>query len=365
MIFHQLFDSESSTYTYLLGDEQSREAVLIDPVLELVERDLKLVGELGLKLVYVLDTHVHADHVTAAGAIRDRFAGAIRTGVGRGAGVECSDIPLDDGQILKMGRHEIRVIGTPGHTDSCMSFFIQPETGSAVVFTGDALLIRGTGRTDFQNGSSSTLFDSVTLKLFMLPDDTRVYPAHDYRGQTSSTIGAEKQHNPRLGKGRSREEFTKLMSELDLALPKKIHEAVPANMSCGKKDSKGKNMSQGVFLARTENGIPEITPEDLSSAMKTADWKSKGVRLVDVRRPDEYVGEFGHVDGAELVTLGPDLQTWIDNGNPKDEVVFICRSGGRSGQATEYAKQKGYDKAFNMRGGMIRWSELNLPAVKA
>ncbi len=359
MIFHQLFEQESSTYTYLLADERTREAILIDPVIETIDRDLKLVAELDLNLIYVLDTHVHADHVTAAGTIRERMQGKTKTAVSRRAGVACVDIGLEDGQTLKFGANEIRVLATPGHTDSCVSFYVAPSSSEAdgLVFTGDALLIRGTGRTDFQQGSSESLYDSVTGKLFALPDRTRVYPAHDYHGNTSSTIGTEKKHNPRLGDGKTKAEFKKLMSELNLAQPKKIHEALPANMSCGKRGS--------MFNVLTDGGVPEITPENLADAMKSADWKTSGVRLIDVRRPDEYNAEFGHINGAELITLGPDLQTAIDTGNTSEQIVFICRSGGRSGQAAEYALSKGFTKALNMRGGMMRWSELKLPSVKS
>lgn len=227
MIFHQLFEKESSTYTYLLADAKSKEAVIIDPVLDMLERDLKLVSELGLKLVYVLDTHIHADHVTAAGQIRAQVPG-VRTVVGRAAGVDCADFTLADGDELAFGRYKIKGIATPGHTNSCMSYFVE-----GMVFTGDALLIRGCGRTDFQSGSAETLFRSVREKLFSLPEETLVYPAHDYRGQTHSTIAMEKKHNPRLGLANNLEQFVKIMSELKLDLPKKIHEAVPANLGCG------------------------------------------------------------------------------------------------------------------------------------
>lgn len=360
MMFHQLFEQESSTYTYLLADEVSHEAVLIDPVYEMVDRDLKLVSELGLKLKFVLDTHVHADHVTAAGLIRERMKGVTQTAISASAGVACMDVGLSEGQKIEFGKYKIEVLATPGHTDSCLSFYISADTlgeSNGMVFTGDALLIRGTGRTDFQQGSSDRLYDSVTQKLFKLPDDTRVYPAHDYKGLSVSHIKEEKMHNPRIGGGKTKDQFKKIMSELNLSQPKKIHEALPANLSCGNRAS--------MFQARTENGIPEITPEDLNSAMSSPKWKTKPVRLIDVRRPDEYVGEFGHITGAELVTLGPDLQNVIDQGDPQEAIVLICRSGGRSGQATEYAKSKGYGQVFNMRGGMIRWTELKFPAEKS
>ncbi len=232
LLFYQLFEAESSTYTYLLGDSFSREAVLIDPVLETVERDLKLVDELGLQLVYVLDTHIHADHITGAGEIR-RLTGC-RTVVSSGTGVSCADMNLEDGDAIAFGTRQIEVITTPGHTNGCVSYFCEGR-----VFTGDALLIRGTGRTDFQGGSAIQLYDSITRKLFALPDDTLVYPAHDYRGQTHSTIGMEKRFNPRVA-GKSQAEFVKILSDLKLANPKKIHEAVPANLACGQRGLPGR-----------------------------------------------------------------------------------------------------------------------------
>lgn len=226
MIFHQMYEHDSSTYTYLLADSETKEAILIDPVLGMVDRDLKLIDDLGLKLLFVLDTHVHADHVTGAGEIRRR-TGA-KTGVSHRANVDCADITLKDGQELTFGRQTLRVLETPGHTDGCVSYYTK-----GMVFTGDALLIRGTGRTDFQQGSSATLYESITKKLFTLPSETKVYPGHDYHGHTSSSIEVEKRLNPRIGGGRTLEEFTEIMNNLKLALPKKIHEAVPANLACG------------------------------------------------------------------------------------------------------------------------------------
>ena len=224
MIFRQLFDHESSTYTYLLGDETTRRAALIDPVLEQVERDLSLLAELGLQLDVVLDTHVHADHVTAAGTLRTR-TGARTAGSANGA--PCVNLSLGHGQVLRVGAIAITALATPGHTDDALSYLVGDR-----VFTGDALLIRANGRTDFQNGDPGTLYDSITRVLFRLPDDTRVYPAHDYKGMTVSTIGEEKRFNPRVA-GKSRDEFITLMKELKLPPPKKIDIAVPANRACG------------------------------------------------------------------------------------------------------------------------------------
>lgn len=226
MLFRQLFDAESSTYSYLLADEASREAVLIDPVLEQVDRDLAVLSELGLKLVYVCDTHIHADHVTAAGELR-RLTGA-RTAVSARASVGAADVALRDGQEIRFGSHALRTLETPGHTESCLSFAI-----ADLVFTGDTLLIEGTGRTDFQQGSAGQLYESITKKLFTLPDETKVYPGHDYKGRSHSSIGAEKAKNPRVGGGKTKAEFIELMQNLKLAQPKKILEAVPANLGGG------------------------------------------------------------------------------------------------------------------------------------
>ncbi len=227
LLFYQLFDAESSTFTYLLGDEATREAVIIDAVAEQIDRDLQLIGELGLRLHYILDTHIHADHVTAAGELRRR-TGA-RTGVGQGAKVDCADMALQDGDELNFGNFQLSALATPGHTDSCMSFFCAGK-----VFTGDALLIRSTGRTDFQQGNASRLYQSVNQKLYALADSTLVYPAHDYKGHTHSTIGLEKQFNARIALGRSEMEFVEIMAALKLPNPKKMDSAVPANLGCGK-----------------------------------------------------------------------------------------------------------------------------------
>lgn len=226
-IFYQLFDHESFTYTYIIADPETKEAAIIDSVIEMIDRDLNLMNELGLKVKYVLDTHVHADHITAAGEIRVR-TGA-KSALCKEAHVDCVDITLMDGQELFLGNKKITAITTPGHTDSCMSFLFENK-----VFTGDALLIRGNGRTDFQQGSAEKLYDSIQQKLFTLPGETMVYPAHDYKGQTSSNIEMEKKYNPRVGAGHSKNEFVTTMSQLKLADPKKIHEALPANMACGK-----------------------------------------------------------------------------------------------------------------------------------
>ncbi len=349
IIFHQLFEAESSTYTYIIADQNTKEAAIIDPVIETVDRDLKLIQELGLNLIYVLDTHIHADHITAASEIRKRTKA--KTAVSADALVDCVDIPLTDNQELKLGNKKIKAIATPGHTNTCMTYVFEN-----MIFTGDALLIRGCGRTDFQQGSSEKLFQSVQEKLFKLPDDTIIYPAHDYRGHTSSSIEQEKKYNPRLGLAKTKQEFIQIMSDLKLANPKKIHEAVPANMACGMvKDSRA-------IRPQVVDGIPEVFVEDIFANMPAV--TTKKLRLIDVRRPDEFNGELGHIAGAELVTLGEELNQFLEKADRSEEIVFVCRSGGRSGQATADSLRLGFKFAANMVGGMIRWNEKKQPVVR-
>ncbi len=225
-LVRQLFDPVSSTFTYLVIDSKTREAAIIDPVLENCDRDLKLISELKLKLRWVIDTHLHADHVTAAGLIRKK-TGA-KTAIGKNAGVECVDRKLSDGDAVAIGASKLRCLETPGHTKSCISLL-----GDGFVMTGDSLLVRACGRTDFQEGSSSTLYKSIMTKLFKLPKETVLYPGHDYKVVTSSTIGEERQCNPRIRDGVSEKKFAATMAALKLDPPKKIAEALPANLRCG------------------------------------------------------------------------------------------------------------------------------------
>jgi glyoxylase-like metal-dependent hydrolase (beta-lactamase superfamily II) len=226
MLFRQLFDRESSTYTYLIADLEAQAAILVDPVLEQVERDLKLIEELGLRLRSCLETHIHADHITGTGQLR-KLTGCLGI-VPEKAQAECADRQIKDGEVIHLESIVIKAIATPGHTDSHMAYLVNGKQ----VLTGDTLLIRGCGRTDFQSGDAGTLYDSVTKKLFTLPDDTLVYPSHDYRGHTVSTIGEEKRHNPRFA-GRNRQDFIEFMNNLNLPDPKKMMEALPANEMCG------------------------------------------------------------------------------------------------------------------------------------
>lgn len=227
MIFKQFFEEESSTYTYLLACEKTREAVLIDPVASEIEHYKQILEEQKLKLVYSLDTHVHADHVTAANLLRETFD--CKTVLHRNAGVACGDILITDRSAIRIGEILIEARYTPGHTNACTSYVVD-----GMVFTGDALLIDGCGRTDFQEGSAETLYDSIYQQIFTLPDDTIVYPGHDYKGRLSSTVANEHQNNSRLGQKRTKAEFVEIMNNLDLPYPKKIDIALPANKACGR-----------------------------------------------------------------------------------------------------------------------------------
>jgi glyoxylase-like metal-dependent hydrolase (beta-lactamase superfamily II) len=230
MLFRQFFDAESSTYTYLIGSGVGREAVIIDPVKEQVPQYLQAIRELELKLVRAIDTHIHADHVTGLGDLRE--ATDCITVMGEYTRAECVSEHVREGDVIDIEGLKLGAIYTPGHTDESFSFVLDPLKPRAV-FTGDVLLIRGTGRTDFQNGDAAKSYDSIVGKLFRLPDETLVYPAHDYKGWTVSSIGEEKRHNPRLA-NTTREDYIALMNGLVLSDPKLMDIAIPANLACGR-----------------------------------------------------------------------------------------------------------------------------------
>lgn len=226
MFVRQLFDRDTSTYTYLIADEATSEAAIIDPVKEQFERDVLLIKQLGFNLKYVLETHVHADHITSSGKLRDEFAAKVV--LHENSGATCADMLIKDNDVLNLGNLEIKALHTPGHTNADLSFSVEDY-----IFTGDALLVRDCGRTDFQAGDSSALYNSINEKIFSLDDATTIYPGHDYYGFTASTVKEEKQFNNRLGDGKTEDEFVEIMANLDLALPKRIKESVPGNTNCG------------------------------------------------------------------------------------------------------------------------------------
>ncbi|MBT5287228.1 MAG: MBL fold metallo-hydrolase [Candidatus Thioglobus sp.] len=228
LIFEPLFEKESSTYTYLLADSNTKEAIIIDAVDETQQRDIGLIEELGLNLKYIIETHVHADHITSSCPLKQKFVNA-QIVLGETNPVACADVLIKDQEVLEFGDYQMTAMTTPGHTDGCMSYVVDDK-----VFTGDALLIRSCGRCDFQGGSADKLFDSIQ-KIFTLPDETYVYPAHDYGGRTVSSIWEEKAFNEMIGGGVGKAEFIRRVDAMELSLPAKIHVAVPANQVCGSK----------------------------------------------------------------------------------------------------------------------------------
>ncbi len=354
MLFRQLYDGESSTYTYLLADEASKEAVLIDPVIEQIDRDVALVRELGLELRWVLDTHVHADHVTGAGALRERLGA--RTVVSERGGAPCADVLVKGGDTIPFGRYALEVRETPGHTDGCVTYVTRDH---GMAFTGDALLVRGSGRTDFQQGDARRLYRSVHEQIFSLPDACLLYPAHDYKGRTVTSVGEEKAHNPRLGGGRTADEFAAIMEELQLPRPKKIDVAVPANLACGapvdatlRADAATDRWAP---IEISASGVPEVSPAWVRSA--------PAARRVDVREPDELLAELGRVEGVELVPLAT-LERAAADWDREQPLVLLCRSGGRSGRAALTLLGMGFTKVASMAGGMLRWNAEGLPVVR-
>lgn len=352
MIFRQLFDPTSSTYTYLLGCAETGEAVLIDSVYEMHERDDALIRELGLRLRYVLDTHVHADHVTGAWLMKDRWNAEIVLS-GRSA-AENVDLVVDHGEVLAFGNRALEVRATPGHTAGCLTYVTTDKT---MAFTGDCLLIRGAGRTDFQAGSADVMWDSIQQQIFTLPEDCLIYPGHDYAGRTVSSVREERRYNPRIGGDARQEDFVGYMHNLGLPHPKMIDIAVPANQGSGKpKDPQALHKVTWGPITKTFAGVLEIRP----------DWVARHLDelfVLDVRSAGEFQGELGHLKGAHLIPLDQ-LRSRLEE-IPKDApIVAVCQSGKRSAMATEILLKAGYEKVANVAGGLIQWSRLALPHLQ-
>jgi sulfur dioxygenase len=352
LIFRQLVDLQSSTYTYLLADSESREAVLIDPVFEQMRRDAALVGELGLTLRSTLDTHVHADHVTAAWMLKQQLGSEIALGVHTGAAG--ADRYLRHGDILRFGKRYLTVRETPGHTGGCVTYVLDDER---MAFTGDCLLVRGCGRTDFQGGDPRAMYRAVHQQIFTLPEHCLLYPGHDYRGITVTTVGEERRLNPRLGGNLSEDDFTGYMRHLGLPHPKQMDVAVPANLRCGRPEltgAAGEEPSWGP-LAFTFAGFWEIQPQWVEEHLRE-------LQVVDVREPDEFDGPLGHIPGALLLPLGQ-LKQEAPRLASDRPIVTVCRAGGRSAQATVLLQRAGFTQVANLAGGMLRWRAQGL-AVK-
>ncbi|MFM2274761.1 MAG: hypothetical protein RL211_633 [Pseudomonadota bacterium] len=365
----QLFDPTSSTFTYVLFDENSsqspRPAIIIDPVDDQLDRDLEVLRHYGLKLVWALETHAHADHITSAGRLAEH-AGA-QTAAPDACGITTASKQLKDGDVLSFGNQYITALHTPGHTAGSMSFVWKQGWGSVEqthVFTGDTLLIGGCGRTDFQSGSASALYSSITNVLFLLPDTTTVWPGHDYKGQTQSTIGAEKVGNARIT-GRSLEEFVSLMGALNLPKPKRLDEAVPANQRSGlvpavRHDAGDTTTPSGTHQAQEKD---EVQPAhgyagDISPRLAYAWWQSGEAVLVDIRTDAEraWVGFIpGAVDLAWKQWPSMAMNVAYDDGilaaaSQGKKIVLLCRSGLRSIPAAKRATELGLE-AYNILEG--------------
>lgn len=345
MIFRQLFDSVSSTYTYLIASRRGGEALIIDPVLEKVDRYLQLVRELDLKLVKAVDTHLHADHITGLGALRDRTH--CITVMGEQTHADVVSMRVSEGDRVQIEGVSLQALYTPGHTDDSYSFLMGDR-----VFTGDTLLIRGTGRTDFQNGNAHAQYDSIFNKLLKLPEDTLVYPAHDYKGDMVSTIGEEKRFNPRLSV-KSVDEYVDLMNNLKLPNPKMMDIAVPANMQVGLHQDE---------IARKGWAVKAAEALTLRSRPDVA--------IVDLREKIERE-KHGSIPGA-LHAPYTDLQENIGPGGMLHElaattgkrVLFYCAFGERSAMAVQAAQDAGLKTACHIEGGIDAWKKAGGPLVR-
>ncbi|MCC6621828.1 MAG: MBL fold metallo-hydrolase [Deltaproteobacteria bacterium] len=351
MIFRQLLDPETSTWTYLIGDPITREAVLVDPVRELVERDVTLVRELGLRLTHVLETHVHADHVTSGGLVARRVGA--KTVLSRASGAD-ADVHVEHGDAIRFGGLALEVRATPGHTAGCVTYV---AADLSFALTGDAVLVRGCGRTDFQGGDARTLYRAVQDQIFSLPDDTLLYPAHDYRGRTVTTVREEKRWNPRLSK--SEDEFVAIMGALGLPRPARMDVAVPANLGRGllSEEERRAATPTGPWapIARSATGAPRVTCEWLGQ-------HHGEVHLVDVRQPEELVA-LAPLPSCELVPLDV-LEAEAGAWAREAPLVLVCRSGGRSDRAAQILEAQGFERVASLAGGLVRWHALGLPVIQ-
>jgi glyoxylase-like metal-dependent hydrolase (beta-lactamase superfamily II)/rhodanese-related sulfurtransferase len=342
MLFRQLFDSQSGTYTYLLASRRGGEALIIDPVLEKVERYIQLVNELQLKLVKAVDTHLHADHITGLGALRDRTQ--CITVMGERSKVDVVSMRLSEGDKLTIEGMALDVLHTPGHTDDSYSFVMGDR-----VFTGDTLLIRGTGRTDFQNGDPRAQYDSIFNKLLKLPDETLVFPAHDYKGETVSTIGEERAFNPRL-QVKSVEQYVELMNNLHLPNPKMMDVAVPANMKVG--FAQEEIARRGWAVTATEAvrllGRPEIALIDLR---ERTEREKQGVIPGSLHAP--YTDLMGNLRAGGLLNELARM--------PGKRILFYCAFGERSAMAVQAAQDAGMSSACHIQGGLDAWKRAHGP----
>jgi len=345
MLFREL--NQGKCKSYLLACETTRKASLIDPIREKTDRYLAALAYFGCKLELAIDTHTHADHRSGVFELKELTSAKVV--MHRRAPAPHVDIHVQDGQTIDCGELRLRVLATPGHTPDSMSLYADGK-----VFTGDTLLIRGTGRTDFQGGDPGLQYDSITKKLFVLPDDTLVYPAHDYRGNTQSSIGEEKRLNPRIA-NRSRTEYMELMAKLGLPLPTKIQEVLQPNQTALDDD-------RIAFPTVAElNQVRQLNPLEVQSLVNS----DSPPLVLDVREPNEYSGELGHIRGSKLIPLKDLANRATELEALKNKhVIAICRAGVRSTTAAAILTSLGFEHVSNLRGGMLEWNEHKLPVER-
>src|SRR5687768_17200141 len=345
MLFREL--NRGKCKTYLVACERTRRAALIDPVRTQAERYLALLAYERLTLDALIDTHTHADHPTGTFLLKDLTD--TRLIMHRRAPAPAANEHVEEGGTIQVGDLKLRVLYTPGHTPDSMSLY----TGERV-FAGDVLLIGGTGRADFAGGDAGQQYDAITKKLFTLPDETIVYPAHDYRGNTSSSIGREKKQNPRIA-GRSREEYIALMASIGFPLPEKIQEVLQPNQSAIDDDkTKFPDLTQ-------LNQVRQLSADEVSMRLKDAHPPF----ILDVREPQEFVGELGHIPGSTLVPLRELAERAGElSGHRTGPMVVVCRSGVRSTTAAAILEGLGFERVYNLQGGMVDWNDQKLPVER-
>ena len=347
LLFRQLFDAETGTFTYLLADVPSRRAVLIDSVFEQHQRDLSLIRELDLELVASIDTHAHADHVTGSWLMHQATGCAI--GLAAAAGAANVTLPLHHGERLAFGERFVEVRSTPGHTDGCISFVLDDRS---MAFTGDALLVRGCGRCDFQQGTAHSLWNSINQQIFSLPDACLLYPGHDYTGRSVTSVAEEKAFNARLGGAATERDFVGHMENMKLPHPGRIAEALPGNMRSGKP----RHAEVGTAWApvvRSYAGLPQLPPSWVAEHLGQ-------LTILDVRSLEEVNGPDGHIEGSLLLPL-PELEDRREEIAADRPLVVVCHSGSRSALATQQLLKAGHQQVANLHGGLSRWSDEGYP----
>ena len=350
LLLRQLFDADTGSFTYLLADGASGEGVLIDSVFEQHTRDLSLIQELGLTLVAALDTHAHADHVTGSWLMHEATGCAI--GLAAAVGAENVSLPLRHGDRVPFGERALEVRATPGHTDGCLSYVLDDH---ALAFTGDALLVRGCGRCDFQQGDARTLYRSLTEQILTLPQSCLLYPGHDYSGRGVTSVAEEWAFNARVGRGASERDFVGYMDNMKLPHPHRIAQALPGNLRSGKPREQAHGELQEPWgpVRRSYAGLPEIAGEWVADHLGE-------LTLVDVRSAEEFTGPDGHIPGSRLLPL-PELQIRLGEVPSERPVVLVCHAGSRSALATQQLLKAGHQRVANLRGGLRLWTEAGYP----